>query len=238
MENSPLLYPNWLEESYSLEGEDRVALSLLRGLIDKFEGDIFYVDIGCNDPIKYNNTYLFYKLGFNGICIDPLPESEEKFKKFRKNDLFVKAAITDKEEERIIQIYESDDASTLDPETQKRYSAKFKEKKKLKVKTQKLQTIFDELNLQDNLQIPLLSIDVEGYDEIVFSQALVSKQNFEIVIIEDKLINLNKPFPQTNIGQIAKDNDYIMIGKTPLNSIYIKSDSNLFKWIPELMRQK
>ena len=55
MENSPLLYPNWLEESYSLEGEDRIVLSLLRGLIDKFEGDIFYVDIGCNDPIKYNN---------------------------------------------------------------------------------------------------------------------------------------------------------------------------------------
>ena len=67
---------------------------------------------------------------------------------------------------------------------------------------------------------------------------MVSKQNFEIVIIENKLINLNKPFPQTNIGKIAKKNDYIMIGKTPLNSIYIKSDSNLFKWIPELMRQK
>ena len=237
MENFPL-YPNWLQESYSLEGEDRLVLSLLRGIINKFEGAIFYLDVGCNDPLKYNNTYLFYQLGYRGICIDPLPESEEKFKRLRSNDFFIKAAITDKNEEKIIQIYESDDASTLDPKTQKRYSAKFKEKKKLKVKTKTLQTIFNELNLKDNLQIPLLSIDVEGYDEIVFKQALEMKHNFEVVIIEDKLINLNKPFPQTPIGKLAKDNDYVMIGKTPLNSIYIKSDSKIFGWIPESMIKK
>ena len=92
--------------------------------------------------------------------------------------------------------------------------------------------------MKDNLQIPLLSIDVEGFDEIVFKQALEMKHNFEVVIIEDKLINLNKPFPQTPIGKLARDNDYVMIGKTPLNSIYIKSDSKIFGWIPESMIKK
>ena len=29
-----------------------------------------YIDVGCNHPIKFNNTYLLYKRGWSGINID------------------------------------------------------------------------------------------------------------------------------------------------------------------------
>ena len=36
--------------------------------------DIFYIDVGCNDPWTYSVTKLFYDKGAHGINIDPLPE--------------------------------------------------------------------------------------------------------------------------------------------------------------------
>lgn len=246
MKKSPLL-EECLEDSFSFEGEDRVCLSLLRKLIGQFNGDIFYLDIGCNDPIKFSNTYLFYKLGYRGICVDPLPISKEKFERHREKDIFINVAITDKNEEKDIQIYEENDAtplfnevydnvSTLDEKTRKSYSSRFAEKEKLKVKTKTLKTIFDELGFRDKMTIPLLSIDVEGFDEIVFKQALQINHEFEIIIIEDKLFNLTNSFPQSNISQLALDFGYILIGKSPLNSIYIRSKSKLFQWLPESIR--
>ena len=125
----------------------------------------------------------------------------------------------------------------MDLNTQKRYSSKFKEKNKLKVPTMRLETIFNNLKINNKDHIPLLSIDVEGFDEIVLTQAMKLKNVFDVIIIEDKLINLSKPFPQSEIGKIAQENNYVMVGKTLLNSIYIKSDSNIFDWIPETMRK-
>ena len=31
---------------------------------------MFFFDIGCFHPIKYNNTYVYYKKGYRGINID------------------------------------------------------------------------------------------------------------------------------------------------------------------------
>ena len=45
-----------------------------------------YMDIGANDPIKYNNTYLLYKNGWHGVNIDPQAEAINKFNKLRKRD--------------------------------------------------------------------------------------------------------------------------------------------------------
>ena len=229
------LYPKWLTESYSLEGEDRIALSLLRTIINDYGQNFFYIDIGCNDPIKYSNTYLFYKLGLHGICIDPLPESAKKFEEQRKNDTFIQAAIAEKIDQVYMHIFDMDDASTIDLETQKKYAGKFDLKCKLKVKTITLKYVMENLKIPKNANIPLLSIDVEGYDENIFSQAMNLDNRFDMIIVEDKLINLSNPYPQSKIGELAKDNGYIMISKSPLNTIYINNKSKTFEWIPRKM---
>ena len=54
MKSHPLPTPLKLTESFSLEGEDRIVLSILRKTMNEFPKDskYFYLDIGCNDPIS------------------------------------------------------------------------------------------------------------------------------------------------------------------------------------------
>ena len=50
---------------YSSGGIDALILNIFKNKINGF-----YVDVGCNHPIKANNTYLLYKKKWFGINID------------------------------------------------------------------------------------------------------------------------------------------------------------------------
>ena len=111
--------------TYSLEGDDRIALSLLRDVLNK-TFPVFYVDIGSNHPIDANNTFLFYELGHRGVCIDPLPSLAPLYSKLRPNDLFIESPIGEKDEKLQMSIYDDNSASSCDQATQQRYDSKFK----------------------------------------------------------------------------------------------------------------
>ena len=60
-----IYYKKYSKVSYSISGVDliidRIFAKQKKGI---------YVDLGCNHPIKHNNTYLLYKRGWKGINID------------------------------------------------------------------------------------------------------------------------------------------------------------------------
>ena len=60
-----IYYFRYVKKSYSISGVDLVIDRIFR---NKKKG--VYIDIGCNHPIKYNNTYLLYKNGWAGINFD------------------------------------------------------------------------------------------------------------------------------------------------------------------------
>ena len=66
-----------------------------------FNGDEigFYLDIGCNDPITYSNTWLLYLKGWKGIAIDANPTLIERYKSTRTRDIAITAVISDVEQE-------------------------------------------------------------------------------------------------------------------------------------------
>ena len=107
-----------------------------------------------------------------------------------------------------------------------------------KIKTLTLKQILEKNKIPETLQIPLLSIDVEGVDFSIFKQAMSIKNRFDLIIIEDKMVNLSKPYPHSNICSLAKDNKYILLARTPLNSIYIDNISPTFDWLPYEMRRQ
>ena len=49
----------------------------------------FYLDIGCGNPIKTSNTYVFYKRGWRGIVIDPVSLNQKLFRILRPKDKFI-----------------------------------------------------------------------------------------------------------------------------------------------------
>jgi len=53
-----IYYEKYSKKSYSISNVDLI--------IDRIFRDIpkgIYIDVGCNHPIKYNNTYLLHKRG-------------------------------------------------------------------------------------------------------------------------------------------------------------------------------
>ena len=74
--------------SYSQEGEDMV---LSRIFSDKSKG--FYVDVGAHHPMRFSNTYSFYKRGWQGINIEPNPDSISMFKRYRPRDINLNCGI-------------------------------------------------------------------------------------------------------------------------------------------------
>lgn len=89
-------FPNSFEEfkhamvSYSQFGEDL----LVQEILGYDRRDIFYIDIGAFHPNSKSNTYIFYKRGGKGICVEPNPSARALWQKFRPRDIFVSKGAT------------------------------------------------------------------------------------------------------------------------------------------------
>ena len=86
-----LYYEKYSKKSYSASAVDLVIARIFR---NQKKG--FYIDIGCNHPIKFSNTYLLYKKGWRGINIDADKESIVQFNKFRPDDANINTGISSK----------------------------------------------------------------------------------------------------------------------------------------------
>ena len=69
--------------TYSQTGEDRIVGYLFNTLNIKMPT---YLDIGTNEPIISNNTFLLYDKGCTGVCIEPDPSICKRIKKKRPKD--------------------------------------------------------------------------------------------------------------------------------------------------------
>ena len=89
-------FPSSFEEfrhamvSYSQFGEDL----LVQEILGYDRRDIFYIDIGAFHPNSKSNTYIFYKRGGKGICVEPNPSARALWQKFRPRDIFVSKGAT------------------------------------------------------------------------------------------------------------------------------------------------
>ena len=93
-----IYYEKYSKKSYSLSNVDLV----IERIFKKKKKGIF-IDVGCNHPIKYNNTYLLYKKGWSGINIDLDKESIKQFNELRTRDDNIQTLVTsfDNEEKDI-----------------------------------------------------------------------------------------------------------------------------------------
>ena len=79
-----LYYTKYRKFSYSISNVDLI-INRIFSKIDKGT----YIDLGCNHPIKYNNTYLLYKRGWSGINIDSDKTSIEAFNWINSDLVFI-----------------------------------------------------------------------------------------------------------------------------------------------------
>jgi FkbM family methyltransferase len=182
-------FASFVSISYSQEGED---LIIQRIIGEKKCG--FYVDVGAHHPKRFSNTYLFYKKGWTGINIEPMPGSKKIFDRMRYRDTNIEAAISDSVEKLNYFMFTEPALNTF--LEQKKNSLIDNNKNnlinKIELETITLESILDKY-LPHNIQIDFLSIDTEGYDFKVLKSNNWDKYIPKIILLEDKDFTLELP---------------------------------------------
>ena len=211
-------------ESFSQEGEDLILERLFSTI--NYDSNGFYIDIGAHHPVRFSNTYLFYKKGWKGINIDAMPGSMKAFNFYRPNDINIEIPISDKEEELIYYIFNEPALNGFDKNISLKRDAEvsnnfFIESKKI-IKTMTATQIFD-AHIPDKKNIDFISIDIEGYDIKVLKSIDLNKYSPKVILIEI-LNNKKQDFLNNSINNFLNKNKYCLYARTVNTSIYIKNE--------------
>ena len=195
-------YKKYSKRSYSFNSVDLIIDYLIKDIKNGI-----YVDVGCNHPIKYNNTYILHKRGWSGINIDSDESAIKLFKKYRKNDYNIVALVSNDEEIKKTYIYH--DRSAIN--TVEKDLVDVRENKPKKIIEKKSITLnkIIENSPFNNEKINLLTIDVEGHEFSVLENFEFSKHKIDVVVVEllDKKIKKMEMWTQS-IDMVLKSNIY------------------------------
>ncbi len=164
---------------YSQDNEDRLLSRIFGG---KDSGTA--VEVGGFDGITLSNTYLFEKLGWRTLIIEPMPESAAKIRKNRHAELFECAAGSCAGNATFTVAKGAEDLSTFNPtgyqlRNMEYHGAQFEQ---ITVSVRTLDDIFESAKIDT---LDFMTIDVEGHEKEVLAGLKLSTWKPQIVIIED-----------------------------------------------------
>ena len=191
--------------SYSYGGIDSLILNIFKN-----QKNGFYLDIGCGHPIKNNNTYLLNKKGWSGINIDLDEENIDLFNSYRKKDINVATAVSDKEGETDLYFYHSKSSlNTISKENADFQKAKVSSIRK--IKTQTINKILENSPYKDR-KVDFLSVDVEGSELSILKNFDFKKYSPKVIVVEYLDLSLKKlEIKNLNIDNILKSDIYKLI---------------------------
>ena len=177
--------------SYAQTGEDIVLDNLLG---HKESG--FYVDVGCNHPVEISNTFRFYLRGWRGIAIDANAEFAQPFARWRPNDVFVSACVSNAVSEVDFRVYNSRALSSVTASQLYENPEHYRLERIEKLQTRPLGAILAEHSAPKKFEF--LSIDVEGHDFEALQSIDLGQYQPAVILIEIS--------GQMSVGAIAECN--------------------------------
>ena len=133
------------------QGQQDIILA--HALSNIVPSDIFWVDVGANDPVNISVTLLFYLRGGHGINIEPQPMYQKRYALLRARDINLPVGIG--ETEGTLVLHGSGDTATMTDE--------YAGGNSIKVKVTTLTKVFQDY-VPDNQEVHFLKIDVEGFE--------------------------------------------------------------------------
>ncbi len=211
-----IYYKKYTKTSYSISGVDLI----IDRMFSKINRGV-YIDLGCNHPIKHNNTYLLHKRGWEGINIDSDRKSIQEFNKLRKNDYNVNELVSSKKNKIKYYFYHERSAlNTVDSYLVKKRKAK--PNKIIYRETSTLNSIIENSPYKKS-KINLLSIDIENHEYEALRSFDFNKYKIDCIIIE--LINTkNKKIKTQN-----QNLEFIL--KSKIYKLLIKKKYKLINWV-------
>lgn len=212
-----IYYEKYSKKSYSLSNVDLV----IERIFKKKKKGIF-IDVGCNHPIKYNNTYLLYKKGWSGINIDLDKDSIKQFNELRTRDDNIQTLVTsfDNEEKDLYFYHDRSAINTISKELVESRNNNFNEIKKMKGKS--LNSIIEDSKFKDS-KIDLMSIDIENYEFDALKNFNFNKYNIDIIVTEITDVKIkNLETYNLSLENIIKSNLYKLL---------ISNSYKLINWV-------
>ena len=211
---------------FSFSGVDILIENIFRN-----QKNGFYIDVGCQHPIKNNNTYLLHKRGWSGINIDLDKDNIDLFNVSRISDDNINIAASNKiNEVDLFFFHKKSPINTIDKRTSQFQKAKISSIKKIKTNT--LNNIIKS-SKYSNKKIDLLSIDVEGHELPVLEGLDFNKYRPNVIVVEYLDLNVSKlEIKNLNIENVINSEiykfltlkKYILVNSIYSDLIFIKSD--------------
>ena len=212
--------------TYSQFGEDAYIEGFYRRLaywakIEVTSGWI--VDVGAFKPIKYSNTYHFYRQGWRTINIDPTPGSMAAFDKVRPRDINLELAVGPDPGEVTFYVFGQPSVwNTMDVEAARQRQAQSgKAPREVPTRVRRLDDLLDE-HLKGPFE--LLSIDAEGYDLEILQSNDFSRFAPRLILIEVHDIDLERLAAHPVVTYLAGFGYRLFAWLNP-NLLFVRADS-------------
>ena len=211
---------------YSFSGVDIVIENIFKN-----QKNGFYIDVGCQHPIKNNNTYLLNKKGWCGINIDLDKDNIDLFNHSRPHDDNINIAVSNKiAEVELFFYHKKSPINTIDKKISDYQKAKVTQIKKIKTNT--LNNIIENSKYRKS-KFDLLSIDVEGHELNVLEGLDFNFYSPNVIVVEFLDLSLPKlEIKNQNIDNLFKTDlykfliskNYILVNYIYADLIFVKKD--------------
>lgn len=209
--------------SYSQQGEDLLIDLALRALGIT---QPHYLDIGANNPMRGNNTYLRYTRGARGVLVEPDPRLASLLRQKRPGDTVIQVGIAPASESHAQYYVMSGDAlSTFKREEAQHMveSGSYGPQEIRQVLSVPLISI-NALMAEHFPQGPdVLSLDTEGYDLEIIQALDFSRYAPRCMCIETLRYDAaGKLYKVQDIIDFAEAQGYTVFADTRVNTIFIR----------------
>jgi len=199
-----------MEHSYSQLGQDKKVYDFYKG---KTEG--YFVEIGAYDGVALSNTYAFEKLGWKGICCEPLPSRFADLIKNRSAHCCNQAVYHTTGLTVSFDI-EGDAGmlSGIDKHIDAHKNVVNKNKKTVTMLTISLNDLLDRFEAPNFIEY--LSLDTEGSEYEILKTLNFNKWQFGIIDVEHNFVEPRR----TMIKQLLCSNGYTYLGANKFDDSY------------------
>jgi FkbM family methyltransferase len=214
--------PQTLPNSYSQAGEDMILNFLFR---DYGKSNISYLDLGTNVPDWSNNTYIFYRNGNRGVCVEADANLIKNIKLKRPKDTVLNVGVSISEEkEAIFYVFDTPSISTFDREEAlyRESFGNYKIVNEVKVPLININNL-----ISDNFEKypDLISIDIENLDFDVLKSIDYHKYPIPVICVETCKYSENHIRPKDyRFKELMLNNGYEVYADTYINTIFVNKE--------------
>ncbi|MFZ5765135.1 MAG: FkbM family methyltransferase [Thermodesulfobacteriota bacterium] len=216
--------PQFPLSSYSQSGEDIIVQRVLGRMGVK---EVRYLDIGANDPVRLNNTYLLYKKGGRGVLVEPDPALCRRLSRRRKGDVVLQAGIGSiGSSEARLYCFDNAYLNTFSREEADKIEQYGKHRV---VRTETVRLLDVNTILADYFDHgpDFLSLDVEGFDLEILAALDFNRFRPRVLCVETLIYTEdNTEKKREEIFSLMEGNGYLLYGDTYINSIFVDRE----KW--------